>query len=364
MKVLVTGHLGYIGTSLVPLLLARGHDVTGLDIDLFRRCTFGGTIADVPNICKDIRDVKPADLHGFDCVMHLAGLCNDPLGDLNPAATDEINHIAAVRVARAAREAGVPKFIFSSTVLTYGAGGGIEVDETCPLNPLTPYARAKVDAEKGLLALSDDSFAVTILRNATAFGWSPRIRFDLVLNNLVAWACTTGRIYMKSDGTPWRPIVHVEDIARAFIATAEAPADVVAGQVLNVAKPGENYQVRDIASLVASTVPDSRIEYAPDAKPDPKCFRVKTDRITRLLPAYKPVWTAAEGVRQVYEMVRALGLKLEEFEGPRYQRLAHARKLIADGLLTSDLRLVEGSGNWSLDHRPKSGRRTVTVIPS
>lgn len=350
MNVLVTGHLGYIGTSLVPLLLARSHKVTGLDIDLYRRCTFGGTIASVPNICQDIRDVQPADLQGFDCIMHLAGLCNDPLGDLNPAATDEINHVAAVRLARAAKEAGVRRFIFSSTVLTYGAGGGIEVDESCPLNPLTPYARAKVDAEKGLLALSDDSFAVTILRNATAFGWSPRIRFDLVLNNLVAWACTTGRIYMKSDGTPWRPIVHVEDIARAFIATAEAPINAVAGQVMNVAKPGESYQVRDIASLVAATVPGSRIEYAPGAKPDPKCFRVSTDRITRALPEFRPVWTAAQGVKQVFEMVRKLGLKVDEFEGPRYQRLAHVRKLIAEGVMTDDLRLAESPNRLVAEH--------------
>lgn len=364
MNVLVTGHLGYIGTSMVPLLMARGHEVTGLDIDLFRRCTFGGTLASVPNICKDIRDVQPADLHGFDCVMHLAGLCNDPLGDLNPAATDEINHIAAVRLARAAKEAGARRFIFSSTVLTYGAGGGIEVDESCPLNPLTPYARAKVDAEKGLLALSDDTFAVTILRNATAFGWSPRMRFDLVLNNLVAWACTSGRIYMKSDGTPWRPIVHVEDIARAFIAAAEAPVDAVTGQVLNVAKPGESYRVRDIASLVATTVPDSRIEYAPDAKPDPKCFRVSTDRIARVLPAFRPVWTAARGVQQVFKMVQTLGLKLEEFEGPRYQRLAHVRKLIADGLISSDLRLIEAPHSRSLDNRHMARRWTVTEIPS
>ncbi len=340
MNIVVTGHLGYIGTALVPLLLQHGHTVRGLDNDLFQRCSFGQGIVDVPNLAKDIREAEPEDFADADCVMHLAGLCNDPLGNLNPRVTDDINHKAAVRVAEAARQAGVKRFIFSSTVLNYGAGGGVVVDETCPLNPLTPYARAKVDAERNLLPLGNDDFAVTILRNATAFGWSPRIRFDLVLNNLVAWAFTTGRIYMKSDGTPWRPIVHIQDISRAFIAAAEAPIETVANQIFNVAKPGENYQVRDVAQIVADIVPDSRIEYAPGAGPDPKCFRINTDKIMTALPAYQPTWTALEGVKQVYEVITRVGLIQSDFEGRRYQRLAHVRWLQSQGLLTEDLELT------------------------
>ncbi len=340
MQVVVTGHLGYIGTSLVPLLLSRGHKVVGMDTDLFARCSYGEGIVDVPNIVKDIRDAQPADFAGADCVMHLAGLSNDPLGNHNPAATDEINHVAAVRVAQAAKAAGVKHYIFSSTVLNYGAGGGVMVDETCPLNPLTPYARAKVDAEVNCLKLNDDRFAVTIMRNATAFGWSPRIRFDLVLNNLVAWACTTGRIHMKSDGTPWRPIVHIEDISRAFTACAEAPFDVVAGQTFNVAKPGENYQVRDIAELVKEAMPDCRIDYATDAKPDPKCFRLNTDKIVAALPDYHAIWTPRMGVGQVYDAIQRIGLKLTDFEGARLQRIGHARKLIAERIISEDFRLI------------------------
>ncbi len=340
MQVVVTGHLGYIGTAMVPLLQANGHEVIGYDSDLFGRCSFGDGIVEVPNICKDIRDAEPEDFLGAECVIHLAGLSNDPLGNHNPAATDEINNVAAVRVAKAAKAAGVRRFIFSSTVLNYGAGGGVFVDENCPLNPLTPYARAKVDAEAGVMALNDADFAVTILRNATAFGWSPRIRFDLVLNNLVAWAVTTGKIYMKSDGTPWRPIVHIDDISRAFIATAEAPVEAVAGESFNVAMPGENYQVRDIADLVAKTVPNCRIDYAPDARPDPKCFRLNTDKIVAALPDFQPIWTAQMGVEQVYEAVKRIGLKHADFEGPRYQRIGHARKLIAEGILSEDFRPV------------------------
>jgi nucleoside-diphosphate-sugar epimerase len=337
---LVTGHLGYIGTVLVPTLLERGHDVVGMDSDLFARCTFGGKITEVPNIKTDIRDTTIADLRGFDTVMHLAALSNDPLGSFKPDVTDEINHQAAVRLGQLAREAGVRHFIFSSTCSNYGVAGDASIDEDATLNPYTPYARAKVAAERGLLPLNDDRMAVTLMRSATAFGWSPRIRFDLVLNNLVAHALTTGKVYLKSDGTPWRAIAHIEDISRAFTAVAEADRGRVAGEAFNVGTTRENYRVSEIADIVKSVVPNCRIEYAPDAKPDPRSYRVNCDKISRMLPAYQPRWTAKMGAQQVSEMVRAMGLTRDEFEGARYARLPHLQQLIADGVVDSSYRYV------------------------
>ncbi len=338
MKVLVTGHLGYIGTVLTPMLLGRGHDVVGMDADWFSRCTFGKGIVEVPNIRKDIRDASVGDLKGFDSVLHLAALSNDPLGNYNPQLTDEINHVAAVRLAEMAKAAGVPRFVFSSTCSNYGVAGDDFIDETAPFHPYTPYARAKVAAEQDLSAMSDDRFSVTILRSATAFGWSPRIRFDLVLNNLTAHAMTSGRIYMKSDGTPWRAIVHIEDISRAFTAVAEAPRELVHGEAFNVGTTSENYRVRQIADIVAQTVPASRIEYAPDAKPDPRCYRVNCDKLPRVLKSYRPIWTAEMGARQVHEMIKKVGLEGDEFEGPRYARLPHMKQLIAEGVMSDRFR--------------------------
>lgn len=335
MRILVTGHLGYIGTVLTPMLLKRGHEVVGMDADWYSRCTFGDPkqICEVPNVRKDIRQATVADLRGFDTVMHLAALSNDPLGNYNPDLTDEINHKAAVRLGELAREAGVRHFIFSSTCSNYGVAGNEFIDETGKFNPYTPYARAKVAAELGLTPLSSDRFSVTIMRSATAFGYSPRIRWDLVLNNLTAHAATTGRIYMKSDGTPWRAIVHIEDISRAFTAVAEAPREVVHDQAFNVGQTKENYRVSEIAEIVAQTVPGCRIEYAPGAGPDPRCYRVNCDKLGRVVPAYQPKWTARAAAQQVYEAIGRYGLKLDEFEGARYARLPHMKKLIADGVV-------------------------------
>ncbi|MRR36346.1 SDR family oxidoreductase, partial [bacterium] len=227
MRVLVTGHYGYIGTVLVPMLLEKGHEVVGLDSDLFAQSTFGEGIVDVPWIRKDIRDAEAGDLRGIDAVMHLAALSNDPLGDLNPDLTYEINHRASVRLAALAKQAGIGRFIFSSSCSNYGAGGEDLLTEQSPFNPVTPYGISKVRVEKDVAGMADDAFSPVFLRNATAFGVSPRLRFDLVLNNLVAWAFATGRVFIKSDGTPWRPIVHIADIARAFIAVLEAPREAV-----------------------------------------------------------------------------------------------------------------------------------------
>lgn len=323
---------------MVPLLAQEGHEVVGLDVDWFAACTFYGRLPDVPEIKKDIRDVLASDLRGFDAVIHLAGLSNDPLGDLNPALTYEINHAASVHLASRAKEAGIPRFLFSSSCSTYGAGGEQMIDERAPLNPVTPYGRSKVLVEGDVAALAGPEFTPVFLRNATAYGVSPRLRFDLVLNNLVAWAYTTGRVHIKSDGTPWRPIVHVEDISRAFIAALKAPRDVIHNQVFNVGQSEENYRIRELAEIVRDTVPGCTIEYAEGAGPDKRCYRVDCAKIARALPDFRPAWNARRGAQQLFEAYQRAGLRLEDFEGVRFRRVDHLKHLIASGLLDSTLR--------------------------
>lgn len=338
MRVLVTGHNGYIGAVLTPLLVAQGHQVVGLDTDYFEACTFGDGMPDLPTIKKDIRDVHASDLAGIDAVMHLGGLSNDPLGDLNPELTADINHAASVRLAHLTKEAGISRFIFSSSCSNYGAAGEDFVDEGSAFNPVTPYGVSKVLVEQDVAKLADSEFSPTFLRNSTAYGVSPRLRFDLVLNNLVAWAYTTGLVYLKSDGTPWRPIVHIEDISRAFIAVLHAPRELVHNEAFNVGRTEENYQIRDIARIVVDVVPDSRLEFAPDAGPDKRTYRVNCDKILRVLPEFKPQWNARRGAEELLAAYQEIGLSLEEFEGPRYKRVAHIKELQAEGRLDQHLR--------------------------
>jgi nucleoside-diphosphate-sugar epimerase len=338
MKILVTGHLGYIGSVLTPMLLERGHQVTGLDSDIFRSCTFVGTLAHTPLIEKDIRDIEPDDVAGFDAIIHLAGLSNDPLGDYRPNLTEDINCGASVRLAQLAKKAGVRRFLYASSCSNYGAAGDCFLAEEAPFNPVTPYGVSKVNVERAVAPMADRSFSPTFLRASTAYGLSPRIRFDLVVNNLTAWAYTTGLVYLKSDGSPWRPIVHVEDIALAYIAVLEADRDLVHNEAFNVGLTTENYQIREIAALVQAIVPGSRVEFAPDAGPDKRCYRVDCSHIGRRLHGFKPQWTARRGIEQLYDSFRTANLALEDFEGERFKRIAHVQKLIRDGELDGDLR--------------------------
>jgi nucleoside-diphosphate-sugar epimerase len=339
MKVLVTGHHGYIGSVMAPALHDAGLTVAGIDTFFYEGCDLVADRIDLPFARGDVRDVAADALIGFDAVVHLAALSNDPLGDLNPRWTHDVNLNGTVSLARAAKEAGVSRFLFASSCSMYGAADLSElITEEAPLTPLTPYAESKVRAEEALARLADDDFSPVFMRNATVYGVSPRLRADVVLNNLVGWASTTRTVRILSDGTPYRPIVHVEDVARAALALLKAPADVIRNQAFNVGADSENYRVSELAEITRDTVPGSTIDYAEAGGSDPRSYRVDFGKFSRAFPDYRPRWSARDGARELFDAYRKANLTLDTFQGDRFVRIARLKLLIEKRALGDDLR--------------------------
>ena len=338
-RVLLTGNQGYIGSVMGPRLQDAGYDVVGLDTAYYGdECSFGPSPESVPTVFKDIRDVSAEDLQGVDSLIHLAALSNDPLGNLQEDWTYEINHHASVRLAQLAKASGVRRFLFSSSCSMYGASAAERVDESTIPQPLTPYGISKVRAEEELSALADGNFSPTFLRNGTVYGVSPRLRVDIVLNNLVGWACTTGKVLLYTDGTPWRPLIHVEDVCDAFIAAMEAPVEVVHNQVFHVGSNQENYQIRDLAEIVRSVVPGCELEFSTDHQGDQRTYIADFSKIERELPQFRPSWRAEDGAHQLYQAYRKANLTLDQFNSSRYIRLKRIDELLGSGQLDSGLR--------------------------
>jgi nucleoside-diphosphate-sugar epimerase len=343
MRVLVTGHEGYLGSLLVSKLLGAGHDVVGLDAGYYASGTLGPTPADVPSVPVDVRDVTADDMVSarVGAVMHLAALCNDPLGNLDPDLTYDINHRASVRLAAAAKAAGVARFLFSSSCSLYGASSDEKpLDEGAEFAPVTPYGESKILSERDIGALADDDFSPAYLRNATAYGYSPRLRGDLVVNDLVGHALLTGEVRLRSDGMAWRPLVHADDIASAFVALLEAPRETVHNRAFNVGQTSENYLIRDVAELVGELV-GGTITFASGSGADARNYKVSCDRIAQEVPGFKPQWTVAKGIEQLVDTYQRYGLALTDLMGERHQRLLRINALRAGGAIDDSLRWVD-----------------------
>ena len=337
MKVLVTGHNGYIGSVMVTFLQVAGYEVVGLDNYMFEDCAFGKDVPDVMALRMDVRDVEVSDLEGFDAVIHLAGISNDPLGNLYPEITYAINHEASVRLAWSSKRAGVSRFLFSSSCSLYGVSDDAFVTEEASFSPVSPYGRSKALVERDLSKLADDDFSPTFLRNGTAYGTSPRLRSDLVINNLTGFACTTGQILIKTDGSAWRPLVHVEDISRAFLMVLEAPRELIHDETFNVGITEENYRVRDVAEIVEGVVQGTKVFYANNGVQSLQCYRVDCSKLVTTFPDFQPQWTVQRGVEELFEAYLRYGLTFEDF-ARRFQRIEHVKKLMQEQRLDHTLR--------------------------
>ena len=373
MKVLVAGDRGYIGAVLVPFLRAAGHEVNGLDLGLYEGCDLGPAPSDVGILQpRDSRDVVPGDLAGYDAVLCLAALSNDPLSDLNVAATYSVNVDGTMRLARIAKQVGVERFLFASSCSLYGAANSRMVTEDGALFPITPYGESKIAAERGLSLLADESFSPTYLRCATAYGYTPRLRLDIVVNNLTAVAVTTGQVFLESDGSAWRPLVHVEDISRAFLAMLEAPRDCVHDEAFNIGRSQDNVRVRDVAEMVRDAVPGSRLSFAAGAGPDLRNYRVDFSKLTETFPGLSLRWSVREGIEELVGAYLEHGLSYRDFTSSRFVRLRRIRELQSAGLV-DDMLHRQTSAQFPVAGRyPRTGAgdalasrmRSVTAIPA